>query len=59
MNKRILAFAMSCLMIFAMVGCSKAANQSEGSKDKDLEEVNVVFDWYPNAVHGFIYEAST
>lgn len=57
MNKRILAFAMSCLMIFAMVGCNKAANQSEGSKGKDLEEVNVVLDWYPNAVHGFIYEA--
>lgn len=57
MNKRILAFAMSCLMIFAMVGCNKTANQSEGSKGKDLEEVNVVLDWYPNAVHGFIYEA--
>ncbi|OOM78087.1 ABC transporter substrate-binding protein [Clostridium sp. BL-8] len=57
MNKRILAFVMSCLMIFAMVGCNKATNQSEGSKGKDLEEVNVVLDWYPNAVHGFIYEA--
>ncbi len=57
MNKRILASAMSCLMIFAMVGCNKATNQSEGSKGKELEEVNVVLDWYPNAVHGFIYEA--
>lgn len=24
---------------------------------KQLEEFNVVLDWYPNAVHGFIYEA--
>jgi putative hydroxymethylpyrimidine transport system substrate-binding protein len=57
MNKRILAFAMSCLMTFAMVGCSKTANKSEEKKNKELEEVSVVLDWYPNAVHGFIYEA--
>lgn len=57
MNKRILAFAMSCLMTFAMVGCNKTASQSEGNKNKELEEVSVVLDWYPNAVHGFIYTA--
>lgn len=57
MKKRILAFAMSCLMTFAMVGCNKTANQSEGNKSKELEEVSVVLDWYPNAVHGFIYTA--
>jgi putative hydroxymethylpyrimidine transport system substrate-binding protein len=57
MKKRILAFAMSCLMTFAMVGCNKTASQSEGNKSKELEEVNVVLDWYPNAVHGFIYTA--
>jgi len=57
MNKRILAFAMSCLMTFAMVGCNKTASQSEGNKKKELEEVSVVLDWYPNAVHGFIYTA--
>lgn len=57
MNKRILAFAISCLMTFAMVGCNKTASQSEGNKKKELEEVSVVLDWYPNAVHGFIYTA--
>ena len=57
MKKRILAVAMSCLMTFAMVGCNKTASTSESDKPKELEEVNVVLDWYPNAVHGFIYTA--
>lgn len=57
MNKRILAFVMSGLMTFAMVGCNKTASNSESNKTKELEEVNVVLDWYPNAVHGFIYTA--
>lgn len=57
MNKRILAFVMSCLVTFAMVGCNKAANKSESNEKKELEEVTVVLDWYPNAVHGFIYTA--
>ena len=57
MNKRILAFAMSCLMTFAMVGCNKMDNQPKLDQKKELEEVSVVLDWYPNAVHGFIYTA--
>lgn len=57
MNKRILAFAMSCLMTFAMVGCNKAATKPQTTEKKELEEVSVVLDWYPNAVHGFIYTA--
>jgi len=57
MNKKILAFAMSCLMTLAMVGCSQAATKSETNEKKELEEVSVVLDWYPNAVHGFIYTA--
>jgi len=57
MKKRILALTMSCLMTFAMVGCNKAANKAETKEKKELEEVSVVLDWYPNAVHGFIYTA--
>lgn len=57
MKKRILALAMSCLMTFAMVGCNKTASKLESNEKKELEEVNVVLDWYPNAVHGFIYTA--
>ena len=57
MKKRILALAMSGLMTFAMVGCNKTVSKSETNEKKELEEVSVVLDWYPNAVHGFIYKA--
>ena len=57
MKKRILALAMSGLMTFAMVGCNKTVSKSETNEKKELEEVSVVLDWYPNAVHGFIYTA--
>ena len=30
---------------------------STGSDDKPLREMNVVLDWYPNALHSFIYTA--
>ena len=36
MNKRILGFAMSCLVMFAMVGCNKTANKSEANAKKEL-----------------------
>lgn len=57
MKKRILALVMSCLTAFTIVGCNKAENKQEAAKNKPLEEVSVVLDWYPNAVHGFIYDA--
>ncbi len=31
--------------------------QEESGASADLKEVNVVLDWYPNAVHAFIYDA--
>lgn len=30
---------------------------SESTDNKELQEVSVVLDWYPNAVHAFIYDA--
>lgn len=57
MKKRILALAMLGLMTFVMVGCNKTASTSESKEKKELEEVTIVLDWYPNAVHGFIYTA--
>lgn len=35
-----------------------SASESADTKDKkDLREVNVVLDWYPNAIHTFLYTA--
>ena len=34
-----------------------AKQTSEDGKSQDLKEINVVLDWYPNAIHTFIYTA--
>lgn len=41
------------------VGTESIPNEGEttASEDGDLKEVNIVLDWYPNAVHAFIYDA--
>lgn len=59
MKKRSLSIILVIVMTFGVVGCSKKneGNNESGSTNKDLEEVSVVLDWYPNAVHGFIYTA--
>lgn len=53
------------IMAMSLSGCSTAAKQNEveqkneehEQETNELEEIDVVLDWYPNAVHGFIYEA--
>lgn len=60
--KRIISAVLACLL---MAGCSSGAAGSVSSgaasagsaADAELETVDVVLDWYPNAVHAFIYEA--
>ena len=36
---------------------SAAETTAASGEKKDLREVNVVLDWYPNAIHTFIYTA--
>ncbi|WP_271810962.1 ABC transporter substrate-binding protein [Clostridium beijerinckii] len=46
------------LVSLAFSGCSSASNNKEDkSSTKELKEVNVLLDWYPNAVHSFLYAA--
>ena len=42
-----------CLSILLLSAC----NNKSAVDNKKLEEINVVLDWYPNAVHSFIYDA--
>lgn len=67
MIKRMLALFICCAM--ALTGCSAAENRKTenerketGSKgirevQKELKELDVVLDWYPNALHAFLYVA--
>lgn len=68
MKKRFLALVMSCTVAFGIIGCEGTSTgnidgknenviSSDNNKDEELEEINIVLDWYPNAVHGFIYAA--
>ena len=62
-------FAVS-MIIMSLVGCKSTSGNDENTKvgaaekkeenaddKKELEDVSVVLDWYPNAVHGFMYVA--
>ncbi|PWI21749.1 ABC transporter substrate-binding protein [Kurthia zopfii] len=48
---------LSTLMIAVLIlsGCSSTAKKDENGKE--LKEVNVMLDWYPNAIHSFLYVA--
>ena len=47
--KKLLCILLTLAMILSMTACS--------SSKAPLREVNVVLDWYPNAVHAFMYVA--
>lgn len=51
--KRLLALALVCVL-FLLAGCGK--NDARTVEDA-LREINVVLDWYPNALHSFLYVA--
>ncbi len=50
-GKRILAMAMATM--FAFTGCGSSSAVTEDG----LEEFTIVLDWYPNAIHTFLYTA--
>lgn len=49
MKKRMLALALALLLTLS--GCASKTETTE------LEEFDIILDWYPNAVHAFIYQA--
>ena len=66
-NKRFTAVATAAAIMLGVCGCAgnTASSTVGGSTDvssasseaKDLEEVSVVLDWYPNGSHVFLYDA--
>lgn len=51
--KKIVAFLLASVLCFSAAGCGKEAAE----KENGLEEVSVVLDWYPNAIHTCLYVA--
>ncbi|SHE39518.1 ABC transporter substrate-binding protein [Clostridium fallax] len=54
-NLKYLVMAFILLISLTLVSCNKD-DKKVNSKD-NLKEVDLVLDWYPNAVHSFIYNA--
>ena len=57
--KRIGALLLAAVMLCTVLaGCGGGKHDTESpSKTDDLREINVVLDWYPNALHTFLYVA--
>lgn len=52
MIKRILSIILVCVLL--LCGCS---TNTDNESSNGLKELDVVLDWYPNALHAFMYEA--
>lgn len=62
--KKFLAMLLAATMVVGLVGCGGSGDSAESSapasaegESSDLEEISVVLDWYPNAIHTFMYVA--
>ena len=57
--KRKLALLLAAMLL--LTGCSSGGSEDTDAQDNgdtgELETIDVVLDWYPNAVHAFLYEA--
>lgn len=60
--KKLLAVILAGIMILGTAACSSSEtaqneddNESSGDTAGELEDFDIVLDWYPNAVHSFIY----
>ena len=51
--KKLFALFMTAVMAVGIVGCGG----SEPTADNGLEDFSIVLDWYPNAIHSFLYVA--
>src|SRR5689334_4518404 len=55
------AIIMISLLLFILSACGKndqsATKKSTSGNDQKLEKVSLMLDWYPNAVHSFLYAA--
>ena len=52
--KKLLTMLLTAVLAFGVVGCG---GSEEPAAEDGLEDVTVVLDWYPNALHAFLYAA--
>lgn len=61
MKKKLFAMLMAAAMVFGMTACGSGESADTTAEttgeETQLEDFTVVLDWYPNAVHAFLYDA--
>lgn len=58
MKKKLLALFMAGVMMFGLAACGGTKETApEGGDTAQLEDFSIVLDWYPNAIHAFLYTA--
>lgn len=57
MKKKLVALFMAAAMAFGAAGCGGEETASEEGDAAALEDFTIVLDWYPNAIHSFLYVA--
>ena len=55
MKKKLMALGMAAVLAFGAAGCGGGTDTK--TDDTALEDFNIVLDWYPNAIHSFLYVA--
>ena len=55
--KKFLALILSGIMMLSVAGCSSGQTAENENTAGELQDFDIVLDWYPNAVHSFIYVA--
>ncbi len=48
---------MLSLLLLLLSACGKSESSKSSGKDAELQKVSLMLDWYPNAVHSFLYAA--
>lgn len=60
MMKKIISMILAIAMMTTFVGCGGSGDENSetaSANGKDLETFSIVLDWYPNAIHSFLYVA--
>ncbi len=57
MKKKLVALFMAAAMAFGAVGCGGGETAPAEGDAAALEDFTIVLDWYPNAIHSFLYVA--
>lgn len=55
--KKWIATCVSLFMVLVLAACGGTGEKASNNEGKKLTDVSVMLDWYPNAVHSFLYVA--